>query len=196
VQKINKGECGMKTLARALLLLVGVVFLVACERAADIGKPNDYAKAGMRFSYPVNWKVDEDTEDSGVRHLVIESSGDAIFVVHVFPREVAFPLQDYAQGISDEVSANLPVGKQVKSRFKDVRKDVQGVAFDAIEEQFELEILGQSVPHERWYYRKEGAGGKEGQDRVVMMFHQVASEDLDKVKPGFDLILRSLTLQE
>lgn len=178
----------MKMLAKWMLLL-SVLVLAGCERVADVSKPQGYDKGGIRFSYPANWKVSDDTEEEGVRNVIVESSADSIFVVQAYPRSVAFSLNDYAQNISDEIGVSLPVGKQENVRFARSRTDVKGGQdVEAIDETADLNMLGQRVPLTRSYYRIDGG------DRVLLMFHQSTAEDQAKVSPGFDLILQTVQL--
>jgi hypothetical protein len=101
---------------------------------------------------------------------------------------VAYSLKDFAQNISDEIAVSLPVGKQENVVFAKSSAEVNGSSIDTIDEKADLNLMGQRVPMVRRYYRVDG------DDRVLLMFHQTTSEDGAKVNPGFELILRTVKL--
>ena len=62
--------------------------------------------------------------------------------------------------------------------------------YEWITEDFRIDLLGESIPHQRLY------GTKVIRDRRVFLIFQVATEDLTKAKPGFDVIRDSLRSAE
>ena len=80
-----------------------------------------------------------------------------------------------------------PVGRISKSEFEPLSKEE---GFEWVEENFEISILSESIPHKRTY------GTTNIADRQVFLIFQVASEDHSKAEPGFNLIRNSLRASE
>ena len=79
------------------------------------------------------------------------------------------------------------MGRITQSEFKPLSKEE---GFEWVEENFEISILSESIPHKRTY------GTTNIADRQVFLIFQVASEDHSKAEPGFNLIRNSLRASE
>lgn len=169
---------------RALLLLKICCLLAGCgEPAADVARPRQYEKEGLAFQHPGNWKIEEDQNLEGIRHLTIETSGDAIVIVQMFPPGMGLPLEDYAREFAKAAAEELPMGRVVGSKFTPLAKSD---GFDGLQEDFTLQLLGEKVPHVRRYFSQDFGA------RHCFLICQVAEEDLGKVEAGFKQVAASL----
>lgn len=108
---------------RAFLLLNVTLFLAGCgEPAADVARPRLYEKDGLAFQHPSNWKIEEDQSLEGIRHLTIETRGDALVIVQMFPPGLGMPLEDYAREFAKAAVEELPMGRVVGSKFTPLTK--------------------------------------------------------------------------
>lgn len=161
--------------------MVVLLSLWGCgERSAKVQEPLDYRKAGLGFRYPGNWKVTQDMETSGIHHLTIESPGDAVMIIQVFPEDgdEAMALKAYVQDFSSS-DGQPPAGSFGPSTFTD---PVREGRYESITERFSVSLLGQTVEHVR-IYRRVVLDGK-----VCFLIAQVAEEDRATVQPGFEKV--------
>jgi hypothetical protein len=171
-------------LLRAFLWLNVSCLLVGCgEPAADVTRPRLYEKEGLAFQHPGNWKIEEDQSLEGIRHLTIETSGDALVIVQMFPPGMGLPLEDYARAFAKASAEELPMGRVVASKFTPLAKSD---GFDSLQEDFKLQLLGEKVPHVRRYFSQDFGG------RQCFIICQVAEEDLGMVEAGFKQVTTSL----
>ena len=177
---------------KAYTLIFGLflsVLISGCERAADVKAPQQYDHARVRFAYPGNWKVTDDTQGEHHRYIFIESPGSAIFVVHIYPKDDAASLDEFASWFSAAASEEMPMVDFANSTFSSVEKLALGTDLIGKKEEFSVTLLGEELPHTREYFTRDAG------DRVAYMITQTANEDSGKVSPGFDLLLGSFTLE-
>jgi len=169
-----------------VILTILLLGLVGCERAADITSPVKYEKDNISFSHPQNWKVTEDVAQQDVRYLFVESPGYAIFVVQIYAKHDAVSFSEFVEWFSSQSKEETPIGNISESSFSYIEETTFS---PSIREGFSITVLGQKIPHIRKYYVKESS------KKVTFLVAQVAVEDLGKVEPGFNLILRSFVVE-
>lgn len=177
----------MKFLSAAFLFCIALLFTGCGERVADVASPKPYEKNGVKFLYPANWKVEEDVNIEGIRHLSIETHGEALLMVQFFPLEAANSLEEYAKVFSQKTAEALPSGKMTGSKFTPLPAEK---GFERMQEVCSLNVLNQDVPHVRYFLSRDF--GK----RRCFVICQVADEDLKKVEAGFKQVAESLEFQE
>ena len=113
----------------------------------------------------------------------MESTGSAVVFVQKYPVLHARNLAAYAEYFSKNLKDHVPVGEISPFTTSPIRKmgDFQYLKMD-----YSITILGETVPHECTMYRKSVGPA------VLFLITQVASEDLDNAKPGFDLVRKTL----
>lgn len=164
-----------------LLYLTATLFLAGCfEKSADTSSPKSYNSDLLTFQYPGNWKIGIDSE---VGILTLESPGDAIVTIQTEPPHDKIDLDDLAKNYSADFIKELPIGKHAIESFAALENQS---GFERILEKFTVTVLGESIGHHRMY------AGKDGEERDYFLVFQVPSEDFEKTKPGFDLILKTL----
>ncbi|MEO1270058.1 MAG: hypothetical protein AAFX99_18375 [Myxococcota bacterium] len=163
-------------------MLSGCCEQIGAEPPADIQNPKTYRKGGLSFSYPGNWTITEDSEDGGIRSVFIETPGDALMTIQVYPEASAQELKDYAKAFSEKSDENMPV---IDMGSSDVTPLSDEGGYTRLEETFVVSLLGVDIPHTRMY-RKRACG-----DRVVFVMTQVADEDRDKTEAGFAQVATS-----
>lgn len=173
----------MKILFIALLFGAGLLLAGCGERKADVAKPRTYEKDGLTFLYPGNWKIDDDQQSEGIRHVSLTTSGDALVVVQMFPVGIARSLEEYATTFAKEASAAVPMGKMTGSKFTP-QPEADGYA--CMKETFSVELMGQSLPHVRYYRSRDFSGQR------CFLLCQVSEEDLADVEEGFKQVAKSL----
>ena len=172
---------------KPILLLPALVFfglLAGCgEPKADLSTPKTYQSGAITFDYPKNWVVAEESVTQEFHFLFVESPGDALVILQSYPTDGDDDLTAFSKDFSESAAAEMPIGTIDKSKFADL-PDAAGYSW--IVEDFEIILLGESIPHQRFYGTKDIGG------RQVFLVFQVATEDYSKVKAGFHLIRDSL----
>jgi len=178
-------KCSSAQMRLLLLpLLICLFWVIGCgETEADISSPKTHTSGELTFNYPKNWKITQDSVMPGIQNLFVETPGDALVILQSYPRGVADDLATFAKSFSASASAEMPLGEVTHSRFRDILKDGGD---ERIIEDFEISVLGESIPHQRIFESQDVA------ERKVFLIFQVATEDLTKVEDGFDLISTSL----
>jgi hypothetical protein len=170
----------------ATTLLSGIISfaLVSCERTANVKQPKAYNKDGIQFQYPDNWKVTADSQNESMRHLVIETPGEAILIIQVFTADDSVPMSDFVREFSSNAQQELP--RFATSTASTFGEPEERDGYKSVSEQFSIKAVGEGVPHTRIYKQKRFGS------KMIYVVSQVASEDEDLVGAGFDQITSSL----
>ena len=156
------------------------------EETADTDNPLIYEKEGVRFSYPGNWKITEDTVDISSHHIFIESPGNALFSIQIFSSIDAIPLHQFAEQFS-ELTQQKGFPRISNSVFSELEGSINPTG-RYVQENFSIEVSGKQALHIRRYY----SVGKN--KKIAYLISQTATEDFPKVNAGFTLILTSFNL--
>ena len=176
----------MTKLVTFILILFGLLVLIGCEKTeppAKIDKPVSYDHQGVKFQYPSNWKVTEDTQENNIRYLSIDSPAYAVSQIIILSRAEALKLKNFAKEFSSSINKEMPLGKTKHSVFSPIQRHIKKSVFHGIKEKLNINIAFISVPHTREYFRQDI------NNRVVFYVNQVADEDYQKTMGGFSLIL-------
>lgn len=155
------------------------------EPAADVAVSKKYHKDGIAFQHPGNWKVTEATVEEGFHHVMVETPGDALVIVQVFPADDAATLKEYADAFSAAAAEEAPFGVVSKSKF--IGLDPQE-GWSRTKETFIIQVLGVKVAHTRLYHARDF-----GHWRCFVLC-QTADEDWAKVEAGFRQIVSSVSI--
>jgi len=96
-------KLSMKSMFRISSVAFFVLVIAGCgdgERSVETDTPRSYSKAGIKFEYPGNWEVTEDGQQAGLRYLIVESPGDAILTIQIYPADDALTIQEYAKNFA------------------------------------------------------------------------------------------------
>jgi hypothetical protein len=177
----------MKFKEKHLLLSIFLLFwcFSGCfEQAADISIPKDYDSNQISFKYPKNWEITQDYYTPAVHNLFVETAGDALVILQSYQSDLAEDLESFSKSFSASSRTDNPIGEaSLGHKFENIPKEA---GYEWIREQFEISLLGVSVPHRRIY------GTKKIADRQIFLIFQVATEDYSKAEPGFRLIRDTL----
>ncbi|QQS42887.1 MAG: hypothetical protein IPM63_08120 [Acidobacteriota bacterium] len=173
-----------------LSILFSLIVFSACEKPAETENPSVYRKDGITFTHPGNWRVTEDVEEDGYRYLILETPGDALFMVQVYDEDEAYDLDSFVESYSDQVKTEAPFGTAEASSRSPIERLIDGELRTGIYERFSLRLVGIRVPQIVEYYRIESGG------RVFFLISFVSDEDLEMVSPGFDQIFGSFAIEK
>ncbi len=176
----------LRTYRAVWLVLIGIALPVGCEQQAQTGSPQRYDTGGLRFDYPGNWRVTEDTKDAGVHAVTIETPGDAIVVAQRFDAGLDIDLDVFVDTLMDNAQQMMPVGNVGNLSKAPASRLVAGQQVNGIVCTFDIQLAGESVPHTQMTYKIDHPNGP------AIITCQVADEDLSKVQAGFEQILDSL----
>jgi len=166
------------------LLLLSTLFAGCGEPQADLSTPKTHKSGAITFDYPKNWEITVDSVTPEIHYLFVETPGDALVILQSYPTGDADTLAEF----SEEFSEEMPIVTIAKSTFAAI-PDSEG--YNWIREDFDMNLLGVSVPHRRLY------GTKKIGDRQVFLIFQVSTEDYPNTETGFQLIRESLrSIQE
>ena len=177
----------MNILPTALLFCAALLLAGCGERKADVALPKHYEKDGLTFLYPGNWTIDEDEDLSGIHHISIETRGDALVIVQLFPMGAANSLEEYAAVFSKRAAEALPLGKMTSSKFITLEA-AHGCS--RLQENCNMRLLNEDTPHVRYYLSRDFDGQR------CFLICQVAEEDLAMVEEGFKQVGESLLYEK
>jgi hypothetical protein len=177
------------------IMKIPIIFLMACllvvsscavfpveEQEAQVDMPKSFSSDGLEFQYPGNWTV----QDLGHHYATVESPGNAIVSIFGNMDEPSTDLASFAKEYDEDMKEGMPgfVSSEGKSP-DDASSKVTGED-SSLSGNFKISVMGTSVLHWRRFHRvKKG-------DEVLFVVTQIPMEDLSTVKPGFDLILKTL----
>ena len=168
-----------------LSILMCFCLLTGCgEPQADLLTPLTHKSGELVFDYPKNWAIAEDSLTPELHNLFIETPGDALVILQSFPSGGTPTLTTFSHEFSNSVVIETFIGEFSTSTFSNI---IDKDGCNIIEEDFNINLLGESIPHKRIY------GTKEVGNRKIFLILQVAAEDYSKVEAGFQLIRDSLT---
>ena len=153
------------------------------EQVADVANPKGYDSHQLSFQYPRNWQISEDTFTPQVHNLFVESPGDALVIIQCYNSGTTQDLKAFSESFSENARTETPLGEFSDSNFRTLSKEA---GYDWIQEEFEISLLGESIPHKRIF------GTKKINIRQVLLIFQVAIEDYLKAEPGLNLIRDTL----
>lgn len=168
-------------------VLIAVIALLAaltgCSKAPDVANPLRYAKDGISFAYPANWRISDSGNNESIRYVVAEGPGEVLFIAQVYPRDKALPLNEFAEWFSAEARSAMPFGEAKSTAFSDIEKDFGEKRLLGVREEVSIVLLGIGVPHLREYLAEASA------EQVNYLISQSSSEDWPDVEPGLRLII-------
>ena len=174
-----------------LIILTLLCIMSACsEREADIRNQTKYEKEGLTFTYPANWVVTEDIENEGGRFIFVESPGDAIVKIEIYPFDESFELKEFVELDIEGLAREIPgiLAMEGGNEIKEIKTSINGIDFSGYKYDFNVSIVNIDVPHVSEFYSFSSP------NKVAYLTNQVASEDLEKVNTGFQLVLSSFEL--
>ena len=174
----------MKALFITLFLLLT---LTACERKPDLESPKYYEEHGINFKYPGNWNISDDAKNGDVHYLIVNSTGDAVFMIHTFKTPKAPKLEAFAETLSSSIAKEMPFGEMKTESMKPANKTEEETW---VKEKLSVNLLGQSLPHIREYRTVKAL------KRTAFLTSQTSEENEATVKSGFKLIIQSFSVSE
>jgi hypothetical protein len=177
----------MRPLTTLVALSLFALLLGCGEPKADVSATKSHRSGSMAFSYPKNWKVAEDFDTPDVHTIFVETPGQAIVILQSYRTDSADELADYAEAFSVDASDGTSVGQMTAEKLV---KMPQAKGYDWTSEDFSIDLLGESVPHQRLYGCKDIGG------RRIFLIFQVATEDVANAQAGFELIRDSLKITD
>lgn len=170
----------------SLFLLSWVVLLSGCgEPAADVAVAKKHHQDGIAFQHPGNWKVTEATATDGFHHVMVETPGDALVIVQVFPADSAATLKEYADAFSAAAAEEAPFGVVSKSKFAELDPNE---GWSRLKETFIIQVLGVEAAHTRLYHARDFGNWR------CFVLCQTADEDWSKVEAGFRQVVSSVII--
>jgi hypothetical protein len=190
----------MKRVTRpfASAALLASAVCAACLSAPVV---KQYQKDGIRFSYYSNWKIAKDAPVNGradAKIINVEGPNHAVIILICMPPSTTQTLEQFASALAknrdEAIEAKLTFGgvktaEVSKGTSRPTTGRVAGRDRAGILQEFSLDLLGQPVPHQAWYYVVEGTKYK------TMVLSQVSTEKADQTRAGSELILSTLTIE-
>jgi hypothetical protein len=171
-----------------LILIIFISLISGCDEITHFLSPSRYHRENIVFFYPRNWKVTEDVARRDFRYLFIESPDGAIVIIHIYLKDRALDLRDFVDEFAGKTEREIPLGKVDNNYISTVVRKTTSGSKTGIRERFALMIKGMQIPYVREYVRMEV------KNKAIFLISQVAAENMDSAGPGFDLILKSFTL--
>jgi len=169
-------------------LLALLLVLAACSAPRTI---KTYDKSGLRFSYLSDWMVTTDMllpRDARVRQVLLNGPDHALLMLLCFPEDINVTLESYAASAA-KGRAGLVKKGPTPFTSRAVTAKIAGQNADGIEQTFDLEVLGQSLPHRASYYLVHAGGLK------VVITAQAAQQYLATVQPGWQKVFDTLAIE-
>jgi hypothetical protein len=170
-----------------IIFLSAITLLsLSCEKAAAVHNPKKYSASGLQFKYPGNWKITEDNQENMIRYTFVETNGDALTIIQIYPSDMAPDIGMFAKDFSNSAKnqTKLKIGESV------FNTDTVLPDHKTINERLTMSLLNVDVPHIRIYKRVNF------KDKIVFLIGQVSIEDMKIVIDGFNMIFSSLKVTE
>jgi hypothetical protein len=174
-----------------------IIDAVFGEPVADVDHPKAFARAGLAFSYPGNWTVqaeEETIEGIALTTMSVESPGAAILTMVQYQPGTEFGpgyAEEFLAGLELEIKSTVGGAMEVKGLgVVDAERTLLGQKIVGKQKRLMITVIGEKVPH------TQGAFVIDLEDRTVVIYSQVADEDIKKAQPGFDQVLDSLKVSE
>ncbi|WP_020592042.1 hypothetical protein [Kiloniella laminariae] len=164
---------------------------VQAEEQADLANLMSYEAEGVSFEFPGNWQVVADEESDGVRTLFIQSSGDALLSITVFPSEYAMALDDYIELVIANFDSDPAAGRRDRGSLTERELNIGDRVVEGRRNEFIFSFLSLEIPHTADYYYIESDSGH----LAALTMSQVAAADLGKVEAGFHHVLSTLSVE-
>lgn len=180
----------------ALLTLSGL----ACSPTAPTVERYDGRE--VQFSYLSNWKVTGDSPIDGnpqSRSIDLEGPNDALVTLVMGPSSSEQTLEGYASALSraraeefERINSAGSVGSATISEVTSqaTTANVGGQQIVGVLQKFSTTVSGQKVPRQVTIFLMSSRKWK------VFVTTSVASEDLKRAMPGFEVTLNSLSIKE
>jgi len=170
------------------VLVALLLALAACSAPRTV---KTYDKSGLRFSYMSDWMVTTDMllpRDASVRQVMLNGPNHALLMLLCFPEDINLTLESYAASAA-KARAGLVKKGATPFTSRAVTAKIAGHDVPGIEQTFDLEILGQSLPHQASYYLVNTGG------RKVVITAQAAQQHLADVQPGWQKVFDTLAIE-
>lgn len=149
-----------------------------------------YEKNDLSFSYPDNWKINEDEMlEEGARYVTVEDSDNSLFIMTVFAPGDAIDLETYGQNFLAGLSTDIPGGRISDAKKSAVRRTVNNQNLEGIEYKYSAVVLGESIPHTANMFSVKLKKG----DAVIVV--QAPDEDWKAADKEFQVIFDSLKFE-
>lgn len=130
----------------------------SCERVADVSSPLSYAKEGISFVYPGNWKIEDDENLDGTKFLSVESPGDALFLVMESPDDGTGTLQEFVKSFSESFGGEIPIGTVEKPTASDIQRKGKTGQLRGISQRIEISLLGERTSFIQEFFAVKAPG--------------------------------------
>ena len=181
----------MRRSASFVLVLAALLLpLAACFPSKAV---KTYDKNGLHFSYLPGWMVTTDLllrRGVKVREVMLNGPEHSLLLLFCFPEAAEVSLESFAANAAkgrDDVVKKQAGGAPFTARA--VTAKIAGQESPGIEQTFDLELLGQTLPHQASYYLVHVPGFK------VIVGAQAAQRHLATVRPGWQEVFDTLRLE-
>lgn len=182
-----------------LLVALGLAGLVlaACPAPRTV---EVYRKDGLHFSHFSDWKISEDRilpNNRKVREIVLNGPDQALLILLCFPETSDVSLEQFAasvaKGRSQAIKKNLgfgpiSVGEESGGKSQATIAKIAGEDAAGIQQTFDLDVLGQTIPHQASYFMLHTGGKK------LVITAQVALKHLTATRPGWQQVFDTVAI--
>jgi hypothetical protein len=109
---------------------------------------------------------------------MLDTTADSLVIIELHESSNAQDFKEYANNFSKSAKSDMPIGEIVSKEFK--------YSDNEIIENLSIELLGEKVPHKRYYFKKSF------NNKVSYITFQLPSSDESKVIKGYNLIKNSI----
>ena len=205
----------MVNIKHLILMLMAAFLLSSCERVEEPKaklasaekaaqdafasiESTTYAQNGIEFEYPANWEVIDEGERDEMRYIMLESPDQALSLIHVYKKDGAPTLEDFANNYSIETqiipldvaeseSNEAPVAAAPQNEMMTIERTLDDKSYEWVVETIPGQVGGIETTDYREYFRKDS------ETQSAFLINQVNKDDLPRLENTFELIFRSLT---
>jgi len=189
--------------ARCVWRIIALAALALSIAGAGCSPPviQLYQKDGVQFSHYSTWKIVKDAPVNGkpsIRSIQIEGPSHAVISLICEPPASTQSLAQFADAVAERrgaaIEANLSVAgiqtaQVAKGTSNPTTGKVAGSDRAGILQEFTVDLLGQKVPHQAWFYLVESTKYR------IMIMSQVSKRNAGQTRAGSDLLLSTLAIE-
>lgn len=178
---------------RALYVPVLVTLLLTLAACSAPRTVKTYDKSGIRFSYLSDWMVTTDMllpRDARVRQVMLNGPEHSLLMLLLLPEATNVNLESFAasaakgrSGVVKHEAGTPPV------TFRPVTAKIAGKDTPGLQQSFDMELLGQTIPHQVSYYLVNAVGLK------VVITAQGPEKHLATLQPGWQKVFDTLAIE-
>lgn len=193
----------MRRRSGTVLLVFLVLVTASCRAAREIIYPvkserteitvREYDRDGVKFSYPDNWKVTDDSVlENGNRFISLEDADDSTLTISLATAGQTFDPEEFATDVVKGIRTDLELAEDAVSGGIGTSRRIGGKTREGSRYRFDRKLLGMEVPFTVDLFLLV----REPEEGDAMILLQAPDQDRKAADKEFQVVLDTLRFGE